>query len=201
MRPPPGLCLLPPDTLLVCDQNNHRIVALGTDLSWRYTFGCQGSGDGEFRQPSAIAAHGDELFVVDHLNDRVQARRAPPPLACAVPVLSSRLSLAPRPQVLVHSSDGRIQFRRTIGGRGDAPGQFTAPCGVAIVRGLLLVSESDRLQVLTLAGAPLQVLAFGEMLGGIGVHNDLVLVADFGACQVHVLKATSLVSRERLFRT
>ena len=53
---------------------------------------------------------------------------------------------------------GRMRFARAFGGEGDAPGQFKWTQGVAFVRGLLVVSESYRLQVLTPKGVPLQVL-------------------------------------------
>ena len=78
---PTSLCVAA-GQLYVCDSYNGRIVVLGTDLSWRYTFGRRGSGDGEFSVPTAVAAHGDELYVVDlasrcdatERNHRVQAR-------------------------------------------------------------------------------------------------------------------------------
>ena len=69
-KAPSGLCVVE-DTLYVCDKFNDRIVVLGTDLSWRYTFGSYGStdlswrytfgregSDGEFDWPMAVAAHG-----------------------------------------------------------------------------------------------------------------------------------------------
>ena len=106
-----------------------------------------------------------------------------------------------RIQVLAFDRDGQMQFRRAFGGPGEAPGQFSGPCGVAVVHVLVLVSEEKRLQVLTPAGAPLQVVPLGQMLGGICALDDRVCVADFGACQVHALKVSSLANRERVFRT
>ena len=78
---PYGLCVAA-GALYVCDCRNNRIVVLGTDLAWRYTIGRYGSGDGEFFDlPSAVAAHGGELYVADSGKDRIQAApRAPPPL-------------------------------------------------------------------------------------------------------------------------
>ena len=46
-------------------------------------------------------------------------------------------------------------------GRG-AAGQFKGAWGVSVVRGLLLVTEDTRLQVLTPKGVPLQVLTLGD---------------------------------------
>ena len=43
---------------------DRRIDVLGTDLSWRYTIGREGSGDGEFNRPWPVAAHGGELSLI-----------------------------------------------------------------------------------------------------------------------------------------
>ena len=69
-------------------------------------------------------------------------------------------------------ADARMQFRRAIGGEGDAPGRFKEPQGVAVWRGLLVVSEAGgwRVQVLTLEGVPLQILRFD---GGSSLGNGL----------------------------
>ena len=80
-----------------------------------------------------------------------------------------------------------MRFARAFGGRGDAPGQFVNPCGVAVVRGLLVVLDGERLQVLTPEGVPLQVLTIGQNLGGLCADEQRVWVAD-GNAQVHVLK-------------
>ena len=88
-----------------------------------------------------------------------------------------------------------MRFARAFGGKGDAPGQFAAPEGVALVRGLLVVSDSmgKRVQVLTSKGVPLQVLNFNsrwDLLGGVctSSNEDTVWVADFGSEVVRVLK-------------
>ena len=85
-----------------------------------------------------------------------------------------------------------MRFARAFGGRGDAPGQFTHVWGVAVVRGLLVVSEDRRLQVLTLKGVPLQVLKLGKGLRELCADEQRVWVADAGQpghpMQVHALK-------------
>ena len=153
-----GPCALQRDALYVCDQDNHRIVVLGTDLSWRYTFGRKGSGDGEF----------------------------------AIPLLTSRRTVVSctswtmttdRVQAFAPDRRGRMRFARAFGGKGDAPGQFQIPWGVAVVRGLLVVSDywrlqARRLQVLTPKGVPLQVLAVGDWLTGLCSNEDRGWVCD-----------------------
>ena len=89
-----------------------------------------------------------------------------------------------------------MRFARAFGGSGDAPGQFSrpqwggafGPQGVAVVRGLLVVSEDKRLQVLTPKGVPLQVLTLGTGLRGLCVDEQRVWVADSPESKVHTLK-------------
>ena len=83
-----------------------------------------------------------------------------------------------------------MRFARAFGGEGDAPGQFEYPWGVAVVRGLLVVSEvrGKRLQVLTPKGVPLQVLTLGDGLRGMCTDGQRVWVTDVGEHKVHVLK-------------
>ena len=57
-----------------------------TDLTWRYTFGREGSGYGKFRHPRGVAVHGNELFMADSGNHRIQAP-ATQPKRLPVPVV------------------------------------------------------------------------------------------------------------------
>jgi len=106
--------------------------------------------------------------------------------------------------VFAPGADGRMKFRRAIGSEGDAPGRFMCPLGVAVWRGLLVVSDAyGRVQVLTLEGRPLQVLRsslrsrhgpldttrrLGSMLGGLCASGDRVWVAGLAAGKVYVLE-------------
>ena len=154
------------DALYVCDRFNCRVVVLGVDLTWRYSFGREGSGDGEFGHagcgegPTSVAALDGELYVTDSWNHRVQVFRA--------------------------DRFGRMQFARSIGGYGNAPGQCNNPFGVAGVRGLLVVSEMKRLQVMTRLGVPLHVLPLSGGLRGMAANEHGVWVA--ATNQVHVLR-------------
>ena len=75
-------------------------------------------------------------------------------------------------------ANGQMCFRRVIGGKGNAPGRFNHPSGVAVARELLIVSEARgrRLQVLTLAGVPLQVIPFDDYLRGVTADEGRVWV-------------------------
>ena len=83
------------------------------------------------------------------------------------------------------------QFGKSFGiGPGDTPGRFYGPCGATVVRGLLVVSEEKRLQVLTPKGVPLQVLKLqaSSFLYGLCADEERVWVADRGAHRVYTIK-------------
>ena len=103
------------------------------------------------RNPQGMAVHGTDLFVADEE-------------ACTICVCDA--SKAFTGDRLVQSPVARI-----IGGKGEAPGLFLGPVEVAITSGQLVVLESSRVQVLTLDGAPRQLLplpgiAYGSMCMG-----------------------------------
>jgi DNA-binding beta-propeller fold protein YncE len=178
---PGGLCVAEsaqsrPD-LFVCDRANHRIVVLGTDLSWRYTIGHEGRGDGEFDGPTGVTMLAGELYVTDQGNHRVQV--------FAPPDRRGRMCFA-----RAFGGDG---FGRRGAGEGKAPGQFTNPWDVAAVRGLLVVSDETRLQVLTPKGVPLQVLAHTSSCSGICADAQRVWVTDSYRNRVIVLKIREAV--------
>ena len=134
--------------------------------SRRYAFGYRGNDEEEFNNPSGVALggiSGGELFVADRYNQRVQ--------------------------VFAAGLDGQMRFARMFGGKGDAPGQFKDPVGVACVRGRLVVSEAvgQRLQVLSTTGVPLQVIKFKEDLAGLCADAKRLWVASSSQHQVRVL--------------
>jgi DNA-binding beta-propeller fold protein YncE len=89
--------------IYVADLNNNRIQIIDDQLRFLGAFGRQGSGDGEFLGPRAVAVAPDgTVFVADGGNDRIQQ----------------------------FSADGA--FLRAFGREGSAPGEFRSPEGVAV---------------------------------------------------------------------
>ena len=73
-------------------------------------------------RPSGVEAHGDELYVTDSDNHRVQARRARPAAPrpaqpAAPPSAGIRSVFAPDPRP---SQQGRLRFARAFGGEGNS---------------------------------------------------------------------------------
>ena len=114
---PCGLCVAS-GAVYVCDTLNHRIVVLGTDLSWRYTIGREGRAVGEFYGPTAVAAHDGELYSVDRGNNRIQVR-APQ---------HSRLSQPSLPCTPVHGPVARDCTPRPHAGVRAGPPSAAALC-------------------------------------------------------------------------
>lgn len=139
-------------------------------------WGGKGSATGQFNDPTGIAVAGDEVFVSDSRNGRVQ----------------------------VFDLDGR--FKRQFGTPGRAPGQLGRPMNLTIHGDELYVAEyfNDRIQVFTLAGQPKRVVGKsgsgpGEFNapGGVGVApNGDLWVADFYNQRIQQLKADGSFVRQ-----
>jgi len=59
--------------IIVADSRNHRVCVFpfeGGPMS--ASWGVQGTGDGQFEDPSVLALEGSRLYVLDRINDRVQ---------------------------------------------------------------------------------------------------------------------------------
>ena len=143
---------LPEELLFVADSGNGRIMVYDTEtLAHVRTLGvrCDPHSDsfveGELSLPLGICAHNGEVYVVDGHTHRISVFRA---------------------------SSG--QFVRCIGERGSDPGQFQTPFAACVVRGMLLVTEATRVQVLTLDGQPRYVLEIpgAENLAGLTLGDE-----------------------------
>ena len=98
-------------------------------------------------------AHGSDLFVADYRNHRL----------CVF--------------ALDHAGSGRCPFARQIGGGDSATrGRFSGPSGVCVANEVLCVAEigNERVQLLTLAGLPLQVLPACGPCSGVAADDEHV---------------------------
>ena len=122
-------------------------------------WGGKGVGQGQFNDPTGIAIAGNEVFVSDARNGRIQ----------------------------VFGLKGR--FLRSFGKPGDGPGELSRPMNLTVRGGALYVAEyfNDRIQVFSLDGTPVRIIGRagsgpGEFNapGGAGVDGaGAVYVADF----------------------
>lgn len=152
----------------------------GPTLEFSHKWGRRGDGPSEFRQVGGLAVCNGELFVCDVRNHRVQAFVA---------------------------ETGA--FARAFGSKGERPGQFRRPSAIAAVRGSsstthgahrLVVAEmtGKRLQVLTLMGAPLQLLSLLHPATGLPVRASCMCV-DESRSRLYVAEAAR-AARLRVLR-
>jgi|UniRef100_A0A7S3B2E5 sugar lactone lactonase YvrE len=151
--------------LYVADTHNHRIALFDTDpfLTWRGSFGRRGDAPGEFINPNGIALYGDECFVSDRRNNRIQV--------LALDGTFLRLFASPA---------------RSRGGRG--PRDLTIDAN-----GRLFVVEADTVAILTCAGEVLQLLVLpgSERLTGITLSVSRAFVTECERAALHVLELCS----------
>jgi DNA-binding beta-propeller fold protein YncE len=139
-------------------------------------WGEQGSGPGQFNDPTGIAIANGEVFVADSRNARIQ----------------------------VFDRDGT--FKRAFGEPGDSLGQLGRPMNLAIHDGKLYVPEyfNDRIQIFGLDGTAKRIIGGpgngpGEFNapGGVAVgENGHLFVADFYNHRVQELKADGTFVRQ-----
>ena len=93
-------------------------------------------------------------------------------------------------RIAIYSTNG--DSLGSIGGRGDAPGQFREPLGIAVRDQKVFVAEGigARLQVLEPDGTPLLVLPAptGGRLVGLAWHESRLYVSEIEAHRIHVFK-------------
>ena len=186
---PEGLALSDDGKLLcVADSAKHCVLVFDApSLRFLRTLGRKGKAKGCLRSPDGVAIRGQSLYVADTYNHRISVfhldgggEQYRDPLM--------RAALAPG------------GFERTIGMLGSEAGLFEFPRGVAIsgATGWLLVSEPQRVQCLTTAGEPLQVLPVpgAALMRGICCDDvrGVAYIGDAGAHLLHVLKLDLLAA-------
>ncbi len=123
------------------------------------TWGSPGEGNSQFNDPTGLAISGNEVFVSDARNGRIQ----------------------------VFDLDGK--FIRKFGTPGDQPGQLGRPMNLAIANNEVFVPEyfNDRIQVFSLAGKSKRIIGSKgsgpgqfDAPGGVAVATDgSLFIADF----------------------
>ena len=156
---------------------------------FRFSFGEFGSDDAQLRAPKSLTVHGDLVYVADKCNHRIQVYQ----LSDGRHVRSiGRTGQAP-----VWDDEGDDLWASMDGDEriGSVSGEFYEPIGVAIGHGRLYVSEQRgrRIQVLTLEGEPLHVVASpdGQPLSGLCVDDDRLWVIGppyYSPSHMHLLK-------------
>ncbi len=166
-----------------------------------YTFvkawGERGDGVGQFRDPTGIAVAGDEVFVADSRNARIQvfdldgnfkrafaqAGELGRPMNLAVHGGELYVADYFKDRIQIFGLDGLA--RRSIGTAGRGPGQFNAPGGVAVAGdGSIYVADfyNHRVQQLNRDGSPVRQWGtsgqVGIAAGQFNYPTDVTLAPD-----------------------
>ena len=131
--------------IYVCDQANHRIQVLNTDLSFYTSFGQQGCDEGHFNNPISVTVDlTGNMYVADFSNNRIQVFTADGaflrtwgdgPLNHP-----SGVAVSPTGVVFVTELDGHCissftsvgENIQSFGGKGNSKGHFNQPAGITI---------------------------------------------------------------------
>ena len=145
--------------VFVADFDHNRIQVLDPDLEPAAGWGGEGSAPGSFRQPCDLAVRGDEVFVADTWNGRVQVfdRRGRFLRQWGEGLYGPRGIAVGRDGTVWVSDTGNHRLRRfdvqghegpALGGRGSGPGEFVEPMGLALEKdGGLVVCDNGNARV------------------------------------------------------
>ena len=154
--------------IYVCENGNHRVQTLNTDLTFSSSFGSGGSGNGQFQYPCGVTTHSNGcVYVADHANHCVKVFTEEGQFLWKIGKegrgdgeLSYPRYVAIDFDDIVYVTDSgnsRVsmftcqgQFLESFGSYGTTPGQFSNPRGIAVDRdGLVYVSDclNNRVQI------------------------------------------------------
>jgi YYY domain-containing protein len=161
LKEPRGAAVDGRGRLWVADFGHSRLRVFDSEGGYLGGWGGRGSGEFGFRELCGVAIHGDDLYVADTWNGRIQAFTLEGVLRASTGQLYGPrgVAIAPDGRVWVTdtgnhrvvSYDGLLQDRRIIGERGSGPGQFSSPVGIAAsASGTIYVADTGnrRIQVL-----------------------------------------------------
>ena len=162
---PRGVAVAPDGSLFVADFDHHRIQKLGPSLEPLLAWGGEGAGPGRFRQPCQVAVMGDEVYVADTWNGRIQVfdlegryQRewggdlfGPRGVAAGG---DARVYVADTGNHRVRVFDSVGHQQTAWGGLGNEPGQFREPTGIAVdAQGTVFVCDNGNARVQMFDGA------------------------------------------------
>ncbi len=207
--------------IFVADTGNNRVEIFNPDGTLNYQFGKEGAKAGQFSSPQGIAVNSKGMiFVADTMNNRVQVFNQDGIYLSAIgqPDITTRAEgcqYLHSPQVIAVNSQDHLyvldadsnevrvfdengECLKTIGGKGNGPGQFTKAVNLAI-------DENDNLYVADQGTSRVHVfdargkflLAFGstgvgngyfQQISSVAASEGKVYVADYQSDQVQVFK-------------
>ena len=155
---PTGIAIHPVSKkMYVTDSSNHRVQILNPDLTSHSMFGSEGSDKAQFDQPRGIAFDSEQnVYITENRNDtRVQVFSSPGdhlrwlgettlnrPRDVAIDSNTIYVCDTDNHQICIFDSQGELL--RSFGTKGELPGQFELPFGIAVdLSGLIYVTDHN----------------------------------------------------------
>ena len=213
LREPRGVAVDGQGRVWIADFGHSRLRVFDADGGYLGGWGGRGGGEFGFKELCGVAIRGDDLYVADTWNGRIQAFTTAGVLrASAGELYGPRgVAVAPDGRVWVSdtgnhrlvSYDGLLQDRRFYGRRGKEPGEFTSPVGISVSpSGSVVVADAgnQRIQILGKDGEPRAAFPFPGWAGnaepGLVVDVDgSIYATDPLANAVVVLDPAGVVKR------
>jgi DNA-binding beta-propeller fold protein YncE len=172
--------------LWIADFGNSRVRVFDPRGGFLGGWGGRGSGHHGFNEPCGVAIQGEDLYVADTWNGRVQAFRLTGEHRASAPGLYGPRGVAvdPRGRVWVTDSgnhrivlyDRELSQILVFGKRGAAAGEFSGPVGIAADHtGKVYVADTGnrRIQVLDSGGQPQGTWAVPGWGDGVEPHVEV----------------------------
>lgn len=140
---PRGLTVLDDDRVVLADTGNGRLAFFSADGTQAGSIGAQGSGPGQFNEPTdVLAAPQETYYVVEATGNRIQQVSAEGtsvsewPIAPAYALNGPHLAFGPDHSIFVTESQSRSLYRYALDGtllsqwQTIGPAKFAAPVGI-----------------------------------------------------------------------
>ncbi len=173
MRQPRGAVVDGKGRLWVADLGNNRLRVFDPDGGLLGGWGGRGSGTFGLREPNSVAVQGDDLYIADTWNGRVEYFTLAGESKATVSGLFGPRGVAVAPGGAVWTTDTgnnrlvrynkMLAEPRNVGEKGAGPGKFSGPVGIAVgPSGSVYVADvgNRRIQVLDPEGNFVSVIAF-----------------------------------------
>jgi DNA-binding beta-propeller fold protein YncE len=195
----------------VADFGNSRLRIFDGEGGFLGGWGGRGSGTFGLREPCAVAIHGDDVYIADTWNGRIQLfTLAGEAKAMAASLYGPRgVAIAAGGKVWVTDTgnhqlvtfDTALQNRRVVGKKGSGPGEFSSPVGIAIgPSGSVYVADvgNHRVEVLNPEGRFVRTFDVPGWQGPVEPHleigdDETVYASDPATLQVHAFDSSGFL--------
>jgi YYY domain-containing protein len=173
MREPRGAAVDREGRVWVADFGNNRVRVFNPEGGFLGGWGGRGSGTFGLQQPSAVAIQGEDLYIADTWNGRLESFTLDGKPKTTVTALYGPRGIAVAPDGAVWTADTgnnrvvrynhQLLEPRIVGKKGSEPGEFSGPVGIAVgPSGSVYVADpgNRRIQVLSSEGAFQSAIAF-----------------------------------------